>query len=128
MQNLIAKKKKVFFEKKLKGCISKPKDLWKAIIKSLGLLNESGGCIVGALAENQIVNHDTKPILKTFKSFYSNLAGDLLAKLPKPPNRYTIKSVPDYYEKCPLSENVKLETVTEGYLFNLLKNVKSSRT
>ena len=81
MQNLIAKKKKEFFENKLKECIGKPKDLWKAI-KSLGLPNKSGGCIVGALAENQIVKHDTKSILKTFKSFYSNLAGDLLAKLP----------------------------------------------
>ena len=62
-------------------------------IKSLGLPNTSGGCIVGALAENQIVKHDTKSILKTFKSFYSNLARDLLAKLSKLPNQYTIKSV-----------------------------------
>ena len=68
MQNLIAKKKKEFFEKKLKECIGKPKDLWKAI-KSLGLPNKSGGCIVGALAENQVVKHDTKSILKTFKVF-----------------------------------------------------------
>ena len=73
VQNLIAKKKKCFFENKLKECIGKPKDLWKAI-KSLGLPNKSGGCIVGALAENQIVKHDTKLILKTLKSFYSNLA------------------------------------------------------
>ena len=83
VQNLIAKKKKYFFENKLK-CISKPKDLWKTI-KSLGLPNKSGGCIVGALAENQIVKHDTKSTLKTLKSFYSNLAGDLLATLPKSP-------------------------------------------
>ena len=62
-------------------------------IKSLRLPNTSGGCIVGALAENQIVKHDTRSILKTFKSFYSNLAGDLLAKLLKSPNGYTIKSV-----------------------------------
>ena len=68
MQNLIAKKKKEFFENKLKECISKPKDLSKAI-KSLGLFNKSGGCIVGALAGNQIVKHDTKSILKTSKSF-----------------------------------------------------------
>ena len=67
MQNLIAKKKKEFFKNKLKECISKPKDLWKAI-KSLGLFNKSGGCIFGALAENQIVKH-TKSILKTSKGF-----------------------------------------------------------
>ena len=54
MQNLIAKKKKEFFENKLKERISKPKDLWKAI-KPLGLPNKSRGCIVGALAKNQIV-------------------------------------------------------------------------
>ena len=34
--------------------------------KSLGLPNKSSGCIVGALAENQVVKHDTKSILKTF--------------------------------------------------------------
>ena len=68
-----------------KKCIGKPKDLWKAN-NSLGLPNKSGGCVVGALAENQIVEHDTKSILKTFKIFYSNLARTLLVKLPKVPN------------------------------------------
>ena len=126
VQNLIAKKKKEFFENKLKECIGKPKDLWKAI-KSLGLPNKSGGCIVGALAENQIVKHDTKSILKTFKSFYSNLAQDLLTKLSKSPNRYTIIFVSDYYEKLSLSENFELVLITEGYLFNILKNVEVTK-
>ena len=76
---------------------------------------------------NNIVKYDTKSILKTFKSFYSNLTGNLLVKLPKSPNRCTIKSVSDYYEKLPLSENFKLDSKTEGYLFNLLKNVKVTR-
>ena len=39
VQNLIAKKKKQFFENKLKECIGKPKDLWKTI-KSLELPNK----------------------------------------------------------------------------------------
>ena len=82
---------------------------------------------VGALAENQIVKHDTKSILKTFKSFYSNLAGDLLAKLPNAPIRYTIKFGSDYYEKLSLSENFKLDSITEGYLFNVLKNVEVTK-
>ena len=81
MQNLIAKKKNNFL-KRNSEFIGKPKDFWKAI-KSLGLPNKSSGCIIGALAENQIDKHDTKSILKTFKSFYSNLAGDLLAELPR---------------------------------------------
>ena len=65
-QNLIAKKKKEFFENKLKECIGKLKVLQKAI-KLLRLFNKSGGCIVGTLAENEIVKHDTKSILKILK-------------------------------------------------------------
>ena len=90
VQNLIDKKKKEIFENKFKECIGKIKDLWKAI-KLLGLTKKSGECMVSALAENEIVMHDTKSVLKTFKIFYSNLAVNLLAKLPKFPNQYTIK-------------------------------------
>ena len=124
----LQKKKKEFFENKLKECIGKAKDLWKAI-KSLGLPNKFGGCIGVALAENQIVKHDTKSILKTFyySSFYSNLAGDLLAKLPKSPNQYTIKFVSDYYKKISLAENFRLYSITEGYQFNILKTVEVTK-
>ena len=65
--------------------------------------------------------------LKTFESFYSNLAGNLLAKLPKLLNRYTIKFISDYYKKLSLSENLKLDATTEGYLFNILKNVEVTK-
>ena len=72
------------------------------------------------------MKHDTKSILKTFyySSFYSNLAGDLLAKLPKSPNQYTIKFVSDYYKKISLAENFRLYSITEGYQFNILKTVE----
>ena len=100
MQNLTAKKRD-FFENNFKECAGKPKDLWKAI-ESARLPDKSGGCIVGALAENRIVKHDTISLLKNFKSFYLNLAGYLLAKLSKLPHRYTIKFVSDYYEKLSL--------------------------
>ena len=73
------------------------------------------------------MKHDTKSILKTFKSFYSNLAQDLLTKLSKSPNRYTIIFVSDYYEKLSLSENFELVSITEGYLFNILKNVEVTK-
>ena len=61
------------------------------------------------------------------KSFYSKLPGDLLAKLPKSSNQYTIKFVSDYYEKLSLWENFKLDSITEGYLFNILKNVEVTK-
>ena len=108
-------------KKKLKECISKPKDFWEAI-KSLGSPSKSGGCIAGALAENEIKKHDTKSILKTFKCFYLNLARIFFAKFLKSPNL-----VSDYYKKLSLSENFKLDSTTEGYLFNILKNVEVTK-
>ena len=39
-------------------------------IKSLGLSNKSGGCLIGTFAENQIVKHDSKSILKTLKILF----------------------------------------------------------
>ena len=64
----MAKKEKQFFENELTECVGKLRDLWKAL-KSLGISNKSGGCIISALAENQIVKQNTKTILKTFKKY-----------------------------------------------------------
>ena len=50
-----------------------------------------------------------------------------MEKLPKLPNRYTIKFVSDYYKKLSLSENFKLDSTTEGYLFNILQNVEVTK-
>ena len=86
--------KKEFFENKLKECIGKSKLLWK-VIKSLRLPNKSGGCIVGAFAENQIVKMIQSQFQKLLKVFIQTWHGDLLATLPKLPNRYTIKFVSD---------------------------------
>ena len=115
MQNLIAKElfEARIFWKQIQIVYGKPKDLWKAI-KSLGLPNK-----VLTLPENKIVKHDTKSMLKTLKSFYS--------KLRKSPNRYAVKFVSDYYEKLSLSENFKLDSITEDYLFNILKNLEITK-
>ena len=73
------------------------------------------------------MKHDTKSILKVFKSFYSNLAVNLLAKLPKSSDRCTIKFVSDYYKELSLSESLKLDSTAEGYLFTILKNVEVTK-
>ena len=69
----------------------------------------------------------TQSIFKTFKSFHSKLAGDLLAKLPKPSNWYTTTFVSDYYKKLSLSEYFKLDSTTEVCMFKLLKNVEVTK-
>ena len=62
------------------------------------------------------------------KDFYSNLAGNLLAKLPKPPNWYIINFVSGYYRKLSLFENFKLVPAAEDALFKLLKNVEVTKS
>ena len=37
------------------------------------------------------------------------------------------KCVSDYYKKLSLSENFKLDTTTEDYLINILKNVEVTK-
>ena len=64
--------------------------------------------------------------MKTFKIFYSNLAEDLLGKLLSCQIK-TIKFVSDFYEKLSWSENFELVSITEGYLFNILKNVEVTK-
>ena len=50
-----------------------------------------------------------------------------MAKLSKLPNQYTIKFVSDYYKKLSLFENFKLDSTTEGYMFNILKNIEVTK-
>ena len=73
------------------------------------------------------MKHNTKSIFKVFKNFYSKLSGNLLAKLSKLPNQYTIKFISEYYKKLSLFENFKLDSTTEGYMFNILKNVEVTK-
>lgn len=61
----LQKKKKEFFEDKVKKYVGNSKTLWKAL-KLIGLRNKSDGCIISALAENQIVKHDIISWLKAF--------------------------------------------------------------
>ena len=61
-------------------------------LKCLGLPNKTLSCEVSALKVSKTVQHD-KNVLGGFKDYYSNLAGKLSKKLPKPPNKFTLNTV-----------------------------------
>ena len=90
---MIFDKKRSFFEKKIiiSESIGKPKDLWKAL-KSLGLPNKMSSCEVSALKMNNTFDYVANLILEGFKSYYSTLAENLVNKLPKAPNKYSINT------------------------------------
>ena len=123
---MIFNKKKDYFENKLNECIGKPKELWKAF-KSLGLPNKTSSCEVSALKVNKTVQHDTNLVLGGFKDYYSNLAGNLLKKLPKPLHKFTLNSVFQHYKGIIQSDSFNLATVSENTILTILKNTKVSK-
>ena len=45
------------------------------------------------IEEGNTLTQDTRTISKIFKNLFSNLAVSILIKLPKPPDKYRLKSV-----------------------------------
>ena len=115
---MIFNKKKDYFENKFYECIGKPKEQWKAL-KSLGLPNKTSSCEVSALKVNKIVQHDTNLVLGGFKDYYFNLAGNLLKKLPKPPNKFTLNSVFQHYKGTIQSDSLNLATASEDTILSI---------
>ena len=115
---MIFNKKKEYFENKLNECIGKPKELWKAL-KSLGLPNKTSSCEVSALKVNKTVQYDTYLVLSGFKYYYSNLAGNLLKKLPKPRNKFTLNTFFQHYKGIIQSDFFNLATVSENTMLTI---------
>ena len=86
VQKLIRTKKKAFVESKLSENIGKTKELWKSL-KSLGLKFE---CSVfnNCLEDDKSANFDVKDIAKEFSAYFSNLAENLVSRLPNPSNKF----------------------------------------
>ena len=81
VQNFIRKKKKAYFEEKLKENTANPKKLWKTL-KQLGLPEKRLPCTDVCLKVEEDLKFDPCTISESFKKFYSNLANDLVRKLP----------------------------------------------
>ena len=84
VQRMIKDKKKNFVIGKLNDNIGKPKELWKSL-KSLGLPSKESSSATICLEKDGILSFDPKTNAEIFKDFYSNLANNLVKKLPTPP-------------------------------------------
>ena len=87
--NMIKNKKKCFYENKLKDSVGKPKELWKTL-KSLGLPNSGSSSTKFCLKKDDVLFFDDKSISTVSEDFFSNLAENLVSKLPIPPYRFGI--------------------------------------
>jgi len=112
---------------KLDQSIGKPKDLWKTV-KSLGLSSKTNGGSKICLKTNGNLSFDPKTNADTFMKFYSNLASDLVKKLPSAPRKFGINTVKKYYEKYKLEEkNFTFTPVTEDTILKLLQSTNPSK-
>ena len=83
VQHMIKDKKKNFVIGKLNDNIGKPKELWESL-KSLGLPSKGSSSATICLEKDGILSFDPKTHAEIFKDFYSNLAYNLVKKLPTP--------------------------------------------
>ena len=127
---MIKIKKKLYFERKLHENIAKSKELWKAI-KSLGLpCKNSAVPNIYLKDKNGSLNFEDSSNASTFKKKFENLANDLVLKLPKAPNLYTLGKTLLYYNSLGSSKNsFKFSQISEEdmhkYLINLSPNKAS---
>ena len=93
----------------------------------MNLPSNTFSCEVSALKVNKTVKHDTNVVLGGFKDYYSKLAGNLLKKPPRPPNKFTLNTAFQYYKSISQSDSFNLATVSENTILTILKNSKVSK-
>ena len=125
--SLIKKKKKNCVIGKLNENIGKPKELWRSL-KSLGLPSKQDKPSKICLKTDGEHCFDDKINSNVFKEFFSNLAKELVKKLPNPPRRFGIESVKEYYKKLNLgNEKFKLHHTNRDNVLKLLEGINPSK-
>ena len=122
VQKLILTKKKAYFEGKLTENIGKPQELWNCL-KSLGLKFESSFSNINCLENDKSVNFDVKDIGKDFSAYFSNLAKNLVSKLPNPSNKYGVLPVAQYYIHFGLTKKFELLPTEKDYILKILRDI-----
>ena len=129
VQRVIKDKKKNFVIGKLNDNIGKPKELWKSL-KSLGLPSKESSSPTICLEKDGTLSFDPKTNAEIFKDFYSNLANNLVKKLPPPPpNKYGKTAVNNYYKKLNLrGKNFSFAPVAPDTILKLLKQLNPAKS
>ena len=127
VQGLIKEKKKSFSKKKLEENIGEPKELWKNL-KKLGLPKTKTPPSNICLKEKDGLSFCSLSIPKNFKKLFSNLAQNLIEKLPTGPNKFDINSVREIYKPLNLEENpFHFTKVSENTISDFLKELKTNK-
>ena len=120
LKNIIEKSKKTLFQDKLKENSNSSKELWKTL-KSLGMNSKSLNQLKICLKDNGVTQFDPKKNANIFKTFYSELAGNLVKMFPKPSLKFNTNKTMMFYKKSnPNLEKFELVCITEETIKKLL--------
>ena len=85
---------------------------------------QSGGANI-CLKENDKFVFDPAAISNIFKSFFSDIAEKLLAKLPTASNRFNKNSVSEFYKKFNIKNKFQFSHVTDETILEILQALKN---
>ena len=126
VMKLIKRKKRTYFQNKLTDNVGKPKELWKTL-KNLGLSAKKTTSSNTCLKENGVNVFDSSATANIFKDFYSDLASNLVSKLPTPPNRFGLTYLSSCYKNLNISENLFFKEVSTEYILKILEHLDISK-
>ena len=109
-----------------KNSLMQPNEIWKSL-NSLGLSskNKSGSKI--CLNHYGKLNYEPTSInANVFKRFFSNLADDLLQKLPNPKHKYYIDSIHSYKSRIE-KEFLFIHSCERGNNLKIVRRLKSTQ-
>ena len=113
---------------KLNENIGKPKELWKSL-KSLGLPSKQASPSTICLEKSGSLSFDSKTNAEIFKDFYSNLASDLLKKLPSSPNKFGQETVKKYYKNINSDgKSFSFRPTTPASVLKLLQEINPAKS
>jgi hypothetical protein len=128
VQYLLKKAKNSFFVDNLEKNKNNPTGLWKTL-KNLGLPTKSvsSSATIG-LQVGEEISFEKTTVAETFNNFFTNVASNLVSKLPIGPGLYGKHFVREFYSR----QNVKagdfaLTSVKEEEILKLLKNVSTKK-
>ena len=98
-------------------------------MKSLGLPSKQQSSSTVCVEKDGILSFDHKANAEIFKDFYSNLASDLVKKLPNPPNKFGTGTVRECYKNLNLEEeSFAFEPTIHAIVLKLLEDLNPSKS
>ena len=126
VKKIIKQKKKQFYESKLKENIGKPKELWKTL-KGLGLPTKNTSSSDIFLKEDGTNIFSAKSTANKFKDFFSNLATNLVSKLPNPPKKFGETYFSSFYKTLKFEGELTFVPVSRDSILKLLNNLDTTK-